>query len=329
MKPPDKVRMAWSAFCRLVFSVAMVAGVSGTTAAQSNSGFIDFCDPTVYDNATGELQQSFGSFTDVYRYGWFPNDLTSIAYRPDQINIYRNLDTANPIGDSFPKPRKCGLNFFGQSGAVSNNRGDMWITILSPPTRGQPLTVPAALSNDCWGLTATLWFDSAGGRGHDNNKGVGVVTNFNPSTKTGLFFGVFDASNTETLRLQSFNAAPSYPSNMAPPADVAPAVTVPSIVSGGDSGGPLAYVLQLDVCSDGTNLNAIGSVRPATSTAGTCPSDKTANQTCLVFRGPLPSGVSQNGAAGIAAVAPLNPGRVYVDTYVADFRFTGTSRDPD
>ena len=85
----------------------------------------------------------------------------------------------------------------------------MWITILAAPTKGVPLSSnPNVPMTNCWGLTATVWYDNVTGApnprgtgGWNNSKAVGIVTNYNPANKTGLFLAMYDAGNTEVFAL--------------------------------------------------------------------------------------------------------------------------------
>jgi hypothetical protein len=380
MKPPDKAGMAWKAVSTLVLSVGMLAGLPGTAGAQIfNGGVIDFCndDPATgrpyYDNAwdptTGldntilssnlpvySYPQSFGSFTDLALTGWFTGTPLSRRNHTNMINVYRNMHSTtnlggtNPWGDSPTKPATCALNVYGDSGKMSDGKASMWITILASPTAGQSLKAAdnAGLvpKTNCWGLTATVWFDSVGATpdpygtgGWNNSKGVGIVTNFNPQDSTGLMLALFDSGNTESLKLVQFDASVDYPNNMANPTVIASAGLTPSSISsrgdGGSTVNSLAYVVRLDICTgaDPNNANAISalaSVQPAlsTNTPGTCPSDKPADQQCLVYNGPLPAGIIANGAVGIATLAPTS-GAGVVDTYVSKFTVTSSTLEHD
>ena len=95
----------------------------------------------------------------------------------------------------------------------------MWITIVSEPD-GLGTIGANAPKTDSWTLTATVWYDNVTGApnprgtgGWNNGKAIGIVTNYDTVTKKGLFLGMFDAGNTETLQFLLFDASPDATAN--------------------------------------------------------------------------------------------------------------------
>ena len=258
-----------------------------------------------------------------------------------------NPGGTNPWGDSPNKPDICALNFYGNSLLTSNNHAEMWITILAAPGSAPPMT-------NCWGLTATVWYDNVGGPpnpqgsgGWNNSKAVGIVTNYNPANKTGLFLAMYDAGNTEVLALVSFDANVNPPGNMINPTVIASKnLNVSSVRSTGDGGSvfnSLAYVMTLNVCAGPAvengpdQISAYASMFPAVTpydhsgnkySCSSPPLSNAPDQQCLVYNGPLPAGILAAGAVGIATLAPTS-GAGVVDTYVSKFTFTPQPINPD
>ena len=361
--PRQKATIPFGAF-RSVITIGLLAGIAGTAGAQTGfcTGTIDFCDvenghPKWYDNTnvSGQLNtgQTYGCFTDVDHSGWRPPTLPA-TWRPPEISVYQGmawLDTTvsqpyppsayhsgtNPWGDSAYKPQRCGLNFYGNSLLTSNNHAEMWATIVQPPGGTMPMY-------DSWGLTATVWFDNVtgppnprGSGGWNNQKAVGIITNYNPSNKTGLFLGLFDAGNTEFLCLQQFDLSPQPPSNMNNPTTIlCKQLAVSSILSTGDGGSSTqsyGYVVTLSISTpvnagspSGRSLSAHASVWPANSpyrnqqaqNRFSCPDSYAPDQQCLDYTGNLPSGILGAGGVGLATLAPTS-GSGIVDTYISRF----------
>ena len=324
------------------------------------TGEIDFCTPNPadglpwYDNkntipGAAYTGQTTGCFTDVDHSGWRPPGVATITWRPPQITLYQGMawvDTSqsppftlhagtNPWGDSLYKPQQCGLNFYGNSELTSNNHAEMWATIVQPPGF-------APLMQSGWDLKATMWYDNVtrapnprGSGGWNNNKGVGIITNYNPANRTGLFLALFDAGNTEFLCLEQFDLSPQPPNNMNNPTVIfCKSLAVGSILSTGDGGSATQsypYVVSLRVSTpvdasypSGYALNAVASVYPATVNIGghTCPDDYlVGSQQCMVYHGGLPSGILGVGAVGIATLAPTS-GSGVVDTYISKITVT-------
>ena len=217
--PRHRAGIAFRALCSLVFTIGLLTGLPGTASAQTGfcEGTIDFCGNAPdghpwYDNAQPPV---YGCFTDVdpFRDGDRPI-LATVTFRPPEINVYKNMKSAanpggtNPWGDSSNKPETCGLNVYGDSLLTSNGKAEMWITIVQPPGKTIPMF-------NKWGLTATVWYDNVGGApnphgngGWNNSKYVGIVTNYNPATKKGLYLALCDAGNTEQMALVQFDASP-------------------------------------------------------------------------------------------------------------------------
>jgi hypothetical protein len=343
--PQRKVGISFRAIRPLVFTIGLLAGLPGTAWAQTGfcEGTIDFCDvedghPKWYDNAQ---PPGYGCFTDLLHSGWRPPNPATVTFRPPEINVYQNMRSTtnpsgtNPWGDSVVKPQTCGLNFYGDSLLTSNNHAEMWLTIVQPPGQTPPML-------NQWGLTATIWYDNVGGApnphgsgGWNNGKFVGIVTNFNPANKTGLFLGLYDAGNTEFLQLLQFDASPNPPNNMMNPTVVASKSLIPnSIHSTGDGGSTFfsfAYVVTLDISTvadasqaTGNRIDAYASVFPADTPYNqspgnySCPNNHAPDQQCLVYHGALPAGIIAAGAVGLATLAPTS-GSGVIDTYVSKF----------
>ena len=347
--PRHKAGIPFRGIRSLLFAIGLLTGLPGTAVAQTGfcQGTIDFCDvenghPKWYDNAQ---PPTYGCFTDVIHSGYTPPSAATVEFRPPEINVYQNMHSttnaggSNPWGDSPTKPQTCGLNFYGNAQLISNNHADMWITIVQPP--GQ--TIPMLNS---WGLTATVWFDNVSGApnphgngGWNNSKGVGIVANYNPANKTGLFLALFDAGNTESLALVQFDSTPDGAANprtnMVNPTVIASkALAVSSISSRGDGGSlinSLAYVVTLSIYTPadasqptGFSLNAVASVFPAATPydqSGNhyfCPDQPAPDQQCMVYHGPLPAGIIDTGAVGLGTLAPTS-GAGIVDTYISKF----------
>jgi hypothetical protein len=343
--PQHRAGITFKAICSLVFTMGLLTGLPGTAGAQTGfcEGVIDFCNNAPdgkpwYDNAQPPV---YGCFTDVIHYGWRPPTLPT-TFRPPEINRFINMKSGanpggtNPWGDSATKPETCALNFYGDSLLTSNNHAEMWITIVQPPGKSIPMF-------NKWGLTATVWFDNVGGApnpygngGWNNSKAVGIVTNYNPATRMGLFLGLFDAGNTESLSLVQFDVTPdanaSPRTNMINPTVIASkSLTPSSITSYGDNAlAPAkAYVVTLDVSTvadatqpTGYRIDAYASVYPALTPYNqapghySCPNNYAPDQQCLVYHGPLPAGIIAAGAVGLATLAPTS-GAGVVDTYVS------------
>ena len=113
-----------------------------------------------YDNAQPPV---YGCFTDVLHSGWRPSNMTTVTFRPPEINIYQNMNSTtanppnpagtNPWGDSPDKPWPCGLNFYGDSLLTSNGHAEMWITIVQPPGKTHPHDQQAGASRRRSGTT--------------------------------------------------------------------------------------------------------------------------------------------------------------------------------
>lgn len=347
--PQHKAGIAFRALCSLVFTMGLLTGLPGTAWGQTGfcEGTIDFCGNAPdgnpwYDNAQPPV---YGCFTDVLHYGWRPDNVATVTFRPPEINVYKNMKSAanpggtNPWGDSATKPETCGLNVYGNSLKTSDNKAEMWITIVQPPGKSTPMF-------NKWGLSATVWFDNVGSApaphgagGWNNNKAVGIVTNYDPATKKGLFLALYDAGNTETLRLVQFDATPdataSPRTNMWNPTVIASKnLAVGSVVSTGDGGSTFAskaYVVTLDISTvadatyaSGYRIDAYASVFPALTPYNqspgnySCPNNYAPDQQCLVYHGALPAGIIAAGAVGLATLAPTS-GAGVVDTYVSRF----------
>jgi len=316
----------------LVLAIGLLAALPGTAAAQNNSsGSVDFCDTTVYQNTTLPTLQTSGLFTDVPRYGKAP----TTGYRPDETcrqssasdnSCNVSQTTTNP---NCPYAPPCKLSMCGQRYA---NINDMWITIL-----GAPGTVP--VSNGCWDLRANVQITV-----FNNNKGVGFVTNYNPSTKQGLYFGLFDSAARLTLQLYTFDASVAAGANI-------PMIQVGTTSASQARTNPVSwYTLSLDICSGpattgGPNLlSAIGSFQPVTynaatntwayaHTPGTCPNNNAADQVCFQFNGLLPTSpaISVSGAAGVSGFlhSADQAGTIDEGASVTKFTFVGTNVNPD
>jgi hypothetical protein len=378
MSTTGKARNTFRAVRSLVFAIGLLAGLPAQ-AVLTCVGDIDFCDkasdgtPLWYDNAN---IQTKGCFTDVIRSGWRPSDATTVTPRAPEINVFQDMawaDTTksplvyhsgtNPWGDSLYKPQQCGLNFYGDSLKTSDNHAEMWATIVWPPGLPSPPVL------DSWSLTATIWYDNVtgapnpkGSGGWNNGKAVGIITNYDYTNRTGLFLGLFDAGNTESLRLMKFDVSPnasvtprlnmcdpqggppSSPGNNCPGgSDIAFKALVPnSIKSTGDGGSSTqsyAYVVTLSIktlpdTSDPTkrNLDAVASVFPANTTynqgpgnlysCASVPPTPAPDQQCFVYHGSLPAGLLGLGAVGLATLSRTG-GSGVVDTYIGKFTITG------
>ena len=377
MSTTNKARNAFRAVRSLVFAIGLLAGLPAQ-AVLTCVGDIDFCDkasdgtPLWYDNAN---VQTKGCFTDVTRSGWTPSNVATVEARAPEINVYQDMawaDTTksplvyhsgtNPWGDSPYKPQRCGLNFYGDSRLTSNNHAEMWATIVWPPGTSSPPVL------DSWSLTATIWYDNVtgapnphGSGGWNNGKAVGIITNYDYLNRTGLFLGLFDAGNTESLRLMQFDISadaaavprlnmcdppgkPTSPGNSCPAGSViaSKALNVSSILSTGDGGSSTqsyAYVVTLSIHtlpdpSDPTknNLDAVASVFPANTTynqgpgnlysCASVPPTPAPDQQCFTYHGSLPASLPGKGAVGLATFAPVS-GAGVVDTYIGKFTITG------
>jgi hypothetical protein len=259
MKPPDNASTVFRAVCSLVFSFAMLAGLPGIVAAQHIADFASFCSDADYQNTTLPAVQTIGKFTDV------PHQAISGVNRQDEIN--RTDITPN-----------CRLNF---AGANNNNIIETWLTRVGAPGSNPP-------QNECWNLTAKVAVEK-----FNNQSAVGFVTNYNNSTKTGLFFGMWNGGSFhDFMALHVFNV--SYPPRSGGPTAVFgnppgigpywnPVASIDltnftnSQICGGGSrqtgkdvqlsnlGTPPVwfwYRLTLDICSDGTNVKGTGSWQP-------------------------------------------------------------------
>ena len=214
------------------------------------------------------------------------------------------------------------------------NINDMWITVL-----GAPGTVPVA--NGCWDLKANVQITP-----FNNNKGIGFITNYNPSTKQGLYFGLFDSAARLTLQLWTFDA------NVAPGANI-PMNQVGVTSANQARTNPVSwYTLSLDICSgtktaDGTGpnyLSAIGSFQPviynaATNTwtyvhtPGTCPNNYAADQVCFQYQGLLPTtpAILASGSVGIAGFVHSADQAQTIDegASMTKFSFFSATLNPD
>lgn len=347
--PRHRAGFTFRAICSLVFTIGLLTGLPGIARAQTGfcEGTIDFCFNAPdglpwYDNAQPPV---YGCFTDLIHSGFRPPSAATITFRPPEINMFRNMKSianpggTNPWGDSTVKPETCALNFYGDSLLTSNNHAEMWITIVQPPGKSIPMF-------EKWGLTATVWYDNVGGApnphgsgGWNNGKAVGIVANYNPANKKGLFLGVFDAGNTESMQLVQFDATPdgaaSPSTNMSNPTVIASkALAVNSVHSTGDGGSTFAsfaYVITLDISTPvdasqptGYRLDALASIFPAITPYNqapgnySCPNNYAPDQQCLVYHGPLPAGIIGKGAVGLATLAPTS-GAGVIDTYISKF----------
>ena len=264
-----------------------------------------------------------------------------------------NPSGVNPWGDSPNKPDKCALNFYGTSGLISNGHANMWITILAAPQAGKSVkqldTLGLVPKTNSWNLTATVWFDNVSGApnphgngGWNNGKLVGIIAGFDPQTSQGLMLGLSDAGITEFLELVQFDASVDYNGNIVNPTVIASkSLKVSSISSTGDGGSTfnsLAYVVTLNITMTSTQIQADASVYPAISIYDhsgnlySCPDPPLGHpapdQQCLHYLGPLPAGIPQSGAVGIAVLSPTS-GAGVVDVYVSKFTFTPSSFAPD
>ena len=223
MSTPDKAGIAFRALCSLVFAIGLLAGLPGTASAQTGfcEGTIDFCNNAPdgnpwYDNAQPPV---YGCFTDLIRFGWRPpGTATSSSDLPKSTSSrtwHRQPNPPNPAGrirgGIHREARDMRVELLRKIGAhIQRPRRDVDHD-PGPPGKPTPMI-------NSWGLTATIWFDNVtgapnpyGSGGRDNSKAVGIVTNYNPADKTGLFLGLFDAGNTESMRLMKFDASPDHP----------------------------------------------------------------------------------------------------------------------
>jgi len=175
--------------------------------------------------------------------------------------------------------RNCALDISGRAGGV----GDMWITLIAPPEEALPPTFA------CVSIDASVVI-----RKFDNRKAVGFVANYDAATNKGLFLGLYDDGNSDGLTLSAFDGATG--SLLA---------TVKTLALGKKILKNVAYTLALDICYNGTTLNATGTVR----------NDKL--NEVLSYSGPLPAGISPSGQIGIAGQAQ----RAAVDATVSKFHW--------
>jgi hypothetical protein len=133
----------------------------------------------------------------------------------------------------------------------------------------------------------------------DNRKAVGFVTNYDDAKKSGLFLGLYDNGNSDALTLSTFDAATG-----------ALKTTVKTMSLGAKIQENVAYLLTLESCYDGTNLEAKATVK----------NDKVSE--ALSFKGPLPGGISPSGQIGIAGQAKS----AYVDSTVTNFQWGPIAR---
>ena len=170
-----------------------------------------------------------------------------------------------------------------QLGGSAGSAGDMWITLLAPPGEASPPTFA------CVAMDATVVI-----RKFDNRKAVGFVANYDAATKKGLFLGLYDSGNSDGLTLSTFDGAKGTL-----------LATVKTLFLGAKILENVAYALALDICYDGTTLNAKATVK----------NDKV--NEALSYSGPLPAGISPSGQIGIAGQAQS----AYVDSTVSKFQW--------
>ena len=191
-------------------------------------------------------------------------------------------------------PGNCNLNFTG----FANNASDMWITLLRPPSSGGAFFG----SIEVEGNVVIHRFN--------NRKGIGWVALYNDSTKRGLFLGIFDNGNTDSLTLMTFDSS----TGLATPVPNGNVPLGSKILENAE------YNLELQVTVSGPALHVHGSVQPGASDVDDC----TGDNICLNFDGTLLAlGLSPTGEIGIAAWAKL----AVVDSSVLSFEWAAPEPD--
>lgn len=195
----------------------------------------------------------------------------------------------------------CTLNFTGSIGSA----GDMWITMSGAPGAALP-------THQCWGISANVLI-----KRFDNRKAIGFVTNYDEAAKTGIFFGLYDAGNTDAISIHTFDGATGQLKTQLATKSLGSFVKENTW-----------YLLELDTCENGVDQGEYTmefSVKdPADpNDQGDCEASldippKPAK--CARFVGPLPAGITASGAAGIAGQAK----NAFVDSQVRDISFTFT-----
>ena len=178
----------------------------------------------------------------------------------------------------------CVLNVTGSIGSA----GDMWITLLGTPGNPTPPTF------DCVFMSAPVVIHK-----FNNRKAIGFVSNVqpgvNPGSGTGLFVGLYDNGNTDTVTLSTFQ-------------DGQLTSTVATLPLGPQIKEDGLYGLVAAVCNDGTELEASVTVF-----------DVSTLDLVGVLETPvgtlLPAGISSSGQIGIAGQAKS----ALVDSGVVDF----------
>ena len=195
----------------------------------------------------------------------------------------------------------CKLSITGSTGSA----GDLWITVLGDPTGTPP-------QRQCWSMEALVLIKK-----FDNKKAVGFVTNYDTGTKTGLFFGLYDAGNTDSLTLSTFDGNTGKLTG-----------TLASKALGSKIKENVWYELELDTCDLSGNFNVTLSVEDADDPGeGEGDGDRcTENPStvCLLYNGPLPGVIATRGAAGIAGYAKS----AIVDSQVTSIVIVGSDPGP-
>jgi hypothetical protein len=133
------------------------------------------------------------------------------------------------ISSSGASPN-CVLNLTGSTGSA----GDLWITTLHWP--GNTSNNDPTFS--CVEVTAEVLIKT-----FNNRKGVGIVTHYDPGTGAGIFFGLYDAGNTDTLTLSTFQGGSLTG-------------TIANVSLGSKVQENVWYFVDIDICYEAGNLHA-------------------------------------------------------------------------
>ena len=172
----------------------------------------------------------------------------------------------------------CVLNLTGSVGSA----GDLWITMRDSPQYPAPTFA-------CVAVSASVLI-----KRFDNRKAVGLVTNYDPGSGTGLFLGLYDNGNSDALTLSTFDATTGKLTG-----------TVANLFLGSKIQENVWYSLDLEICNNGTTLTGTASVV----------GDTLLVQAFSLNGLLLPLGISSSGQIGIAGYAKSS----FVDSSVKNF----------